>query len=181
MNNTIVLCAIPQEVEGLFYTEIFFSGVGKINAAATTEKIIQEHKPKLIINYGTAGSLDPSIKGLVKVTGFVDRDMDATPLNFKLGQTPYEKDIMLGTPEVVCGTGDTFATAKPKIDCDIVDMEAYAIAKICKKHKVEFLCYKYISDSADESASSDWEQNVAKGCKQFKEQVLDKLSQPMIT
>lgn len=181
MNNTIVLCALPQEVEGLYNTEIFFTGVGKINAASTTEQIIKDYKPKLVINYGTAGAVNSNIKGLVQVTGFVDRDMDARPLNFKLGQTPFEKDIMLGTPEVVCGTGDTFATEKPAIDCDVVDMEAYAIAKICKKHKVEFLCYKYISDSADDSASTDWEQNVAKGCKQFKEQVLDKLTQPMIT
>ena len=181
MNNTIVLCALPQEVEGLYNTEIFFTGVGKINAAATTEQIIKDYKPTLVINYGTAGAVNSNIKGLVQVTGFVDRDMDARPLNFKLGQTPFEKDIMLGTSEVVCGTGDTFATEKPAIDCDVVDMEAYAIAKICKKHKVEFLCYKYISDSADESASTDWEQNVAKGCKQFKEQVLDKLTQPMMT
>ena len=96
MNNTIVLCAIPQEVEGLFYTEIFFSGVGKSHALPN-RKIIQEHKTRPIINYGTAGSLDPSIKGLVKVTGFVDRDMDATSLNFKLGQTPMKK-ISLGIP-----------------------------------------------------------------------------------
>ena len=116
MINTIILCAIPQEVEGLHYTDVFFTGVGKINAAATTEHIIKEYRPNLIINYGTAGSLNSDIKGLVKVTGFVDRDMDARPLNFKLGQTPYEKDIMLGTSEVVCGTGDTFATEKPKID-----------------------------------------------------------------
>ena len=181
MIKVIVLCALPQEVDGLYNTEIFFTGVGKINAASTTEQIIKDYKPNLVINYGTAGAVNSNIKGLVQVTGFVDRDMDARPLNFKLGQTPYEKDIMLGTPEVVCGTGDTFATEKPAIDCDVVDMEAYAIAKICKKHKVKFLCYKYISDSADASASTDWEQNVAKGCKQFKEQVLDKLTQPMIT
>ena len=181
MINTIILCAIPQEVEGLHYTDVFFTGVGKINAAATTEHIIKEYKPNLIINYGTAGSLNSDIKGLVKVTGFVDRDMDARPLNFKLGQTPYEKDIMLGTSEVVCGTGDTFATEKPKIDCDIVDMEAYAIAKICKKHKVDFLCYKYISDSADSNAADDLAKNVAKGCKQFREEILDNLSQPLIT
>jgi adenosylhomocysteine nucleosidase len=178
MKKLIVLCAIPDEVEGLHYTDVFFTGVGKINAAATTEQIIRYYKPNLIINYGTAGSLDTNIKGLVKVTGFVDRDMDARPLNFKLGQTPYEKDILLGTPDVVCGTGDTFATQKPKIDCDIVDMEAYAIAKICKKHKVDFLCYKYISDSADNNASNDWAKNVAKGCKLFKQEVLDNLLQP---
>jgi len=180
MIHTIVLCAIPQEVEGLFYTDVFFTGVGKINAATITTQLIKDYKPKLIINYGTAGSVNPNIKGLVKVTGFVDRDMDATPLNFKLGQTPYEKDVMLGTSDVVCGTGDTFATSKPKIDCDIVDMEAYAIAKTCKKYSTEFLCYKYISDSADSDASGDWIKNVAKGCKLFREEVLDKLSRPMM-
>ena len=181
MSKVIVLCALPQEVEGLHNTEVFFTGVGKINAAATTQQIIKDYKPNLIINYGTAGTVNSKISGLVQVTGFVDRDMDARPLNFKLGQTPYEKEIMIGTSDIICGTGDTFATSKPKINCDIVDMEAYAIAKVCKKNKVEFLCYKYISDSADSDASDDWAKNVAKGCKQFKEKVLDKLSQPMIT
>ena len=177
--NIALIIALPQEAEGIDEYPVYLSGCGKVNATIATMTAIRDGAD-CIINYGTAGTVSEQ-SGLLEVTGFVDRDMDATPLNFKLGQTPYEKDIMLGTPEVVCGTGDTFATAKPKIDCDIVDMEAYAIAKICKKHKVEFLCYKYISDSADESASSDWEQNVAKGCKQFKEQVLDKLSQPMMT
>ena len=175
MNNIKILCALPQEVDGLYDTEIFFTGVGKVNAASTTEQIIKDYKPKLIINYGTAGTLKKDIIGLVQVTGFVDRDMDATPQGFKLGQTPFEKDIMLGTDKIVCGTGDTFATSKPKIDCDIVDMEAYAIAKICKKHKVNFLCFKYISDSADGDAPNEWEQNVANGCKQFKEQVMDNI------
>ena len=180
MNDVIILCAIPQEIEGLYGTEVYFTGVGKINAASTTEQLIKDNKPKLIINYGTAGSINPNINGLVQVTGFVDRDMDARPLNFKLGQTPYEKEVMLGTSDVVCGTGDTFATSKPKIDCDIVDMEAYAIAKTCKKYSTEFLCYKYISDSADSDASEDWIKNVAKGCKLFREEVLDKLSRPMM-
>ena len=153
--NTIVLCAIPEEVEGLHYTDVFFTGVGKINAASTTEQVIRDYKPKLIINYGTAGSLDPDIKGLIKVTGFVDRDMDARPLNFELGQTPYEKDVMLGTPKVVCGTGDTFATKKPEIDCDVVDMEAFSYAKFCHSQKLSFICHKYISDSANNEAASD--------------------------
>jgi len=177
MKKTIILCALPQEVEGLYDTEIFFTGVGKINAASKTEEIIREYKPDLIINYGTAGAVNPSVSGLVQATGFVDRDMDATPQGFKLGQTPFESEdgILLGTSILVCGSGDTFAVEKPKIDCDIVDMEAYAIAKICKKHKVNFLCFKYISDLADGDAPDDWAKNVAKGCKQFKEQVIDNI------
>ena len=76
MIKVIVLCALPQEVDGLYNTEIFFTGVGKINAASTTEQIIKDYKPNLVINYGTAGAVNSNIKGLVQVTGFVDRDMD---------------------------------------------------------------------------------------------------------
>jgi len=111
MEKLVVLCAIPEEVEGLYGTIVHFTGVGKINAAAETEKIINDSKPELIINYGTAGAVNKNISGLVEVTGFVDRDMDATPLNFKLGQTPYETDIMIGKPGIVCASGDTFATS----------------------------------------------------------------------
>tara|TARA_B100001094_G_C18177850_1_gene798968 strand:- start:627 stop:1190 length:564 start_codon:yes stop_codon:yes gene_type:complete len=180
MEKLVVLCAIPEEVEGLYGKVIHFTGVGKINAAAETEKIINDSKPGLIINYGTAGAVNKNISGLVEVTGFVDRDMDATPLNFKLGQTPYETDVMIGKPGIICASGDTFATSKPKIECDIVDMEAYAIAKICKKHKVDFKCYKYISDSADSKASKDWLKNITKGCTIFNKEVLEKIKMPTL-
>ena len=59
-------------------------------------------------------------------------------------------DILIGNPGVVCGTGDKFAISTPEIDCDIVDMEAYAIAKTCLKQEIDFRSFKYISDSADE-------------------------------
>jgi hypothetical protein len=38
MEKLVVLCAIPEEVEGLYGTVIHFTGVGKINAASETEK-----------------------------------------------------------------------------------------------------------------------------------------------
>ena len=63
--------------------------------------------------------------------------MDARSLNFKLGQTPMKK-ISVRYNLCVCGTGDTFATEKPKIDCDVVYMEAYAIAKFAKNIKLNF-------------------------------------------
>jgi adenosylhomocysteine nucleosidase len=42
-------------------------------------------------------------------------------------------------------------------------MEAYAIAKACQYHNVNFKCFKYISDSADENASKEWKETVADG------------------
>jgi adenosylhomocysteine nucleosidase len=42
-------------------------------------------------------------------------------------------------------------------------MEAYAIAKVCAKYRVEFECWKYISDQANQHAHNDWQQSVAQG------------------
>jgi len=46
-------------------------------------------------------------------------------------------------------------------------MEAYAIARVCKKYDVDFRCFKYISDKADENAASDWRENIKKGNELF--------------
>ena len=44
---------------------------------------------------------------------------------------------------------------------DVVDMEAYAIAKVCKLENIEFKCFKYISDNADDNANIDWNENLS--------------------
>ena len=41
---------------------------------------------------------------------------------------------------------DKFATTKPDGYCNVVDMEAYALAKVCMHFDVNFKCMKFISD-----------------------------------
>tara|TARA_B100001175_G_scaffold97606_1_gene82726 strand:- start:199 stop:777 length:579 start_codon:yes stop_codon:yes gene_type:complete len=175
MHKPAIIIALKEEAVGVEHHNIYISGVGKVNAAIATMKAIHDGANH-IINYGTAGLVNdlPGIvepnyidRGLVVVSGFVDRDMDATPMGFKLGQTPYEEEILLGTEGLVCGTGDTFATKKPDIKCDIVDMEGYAIAKICYHLPMLFSCWKYISDNVDENSPDDFMKNVSKGNKEF--------------
>ena len=161
-----LVIALPEEAEGIQGYPIYLSGCGKVNATIATMKAINDGH-KFIINYGSAGSVN-DVTGLVEVTGYVDRDMDARALKCELGQTPFEDGIMIGNKGIVCGTGDKFATSKPEIACDIVDMEAYAIAKTCLKEEVDFRSFKYISDSADENSANDWEENVNKGNRLFK-------------
>ena len=68
--------------------------------------------------------------------------MDATPLGFKIGQTPFDEieEINFGSAGYSCGTGDSFVTQTPKLKTDLVDMEAYAIAKICYLKDIKFRC-----------------------------------------
>ena len=39
-------------------------------------------------------------------------------------------------------------------------MEAYTLAYVAMKEQIPFLCLKYISDGADQSAGEDWLQAV---------------------
>ena len=163
---TAIIIALPEEAEGIKNYPVYLSGCGKVNATIATMEALASGVKK-IINFGTAGAVS-NISGLVEATGYVDRDMDARPLGFKLGQTPFQNDIQIGVNGLIVGSGDTFATSAPEIKCDVVDMEAYAIAKICKKYNVEFRCFKYISDKADDNAAFDWRENVRKGNTLFK-------------
>ena len=158
----IILTALKEEIPTLHKEDnVFVMGLGKVNAAMYATKLILEHTPDLVINFGTAGSIsDDFTHGLVECTGFIQRDMDCSPLGFCKHTTPYEDDgHMIGTPEIVCGTGDSFLTDAgelPSLGVHIVDMEAYAISKVCRHFNVPFRCFKYISDKADESAGDDW-------------------------
>ncbi len=112
---------------------------------------------------------------LVSCRRFVDRDMDVAPLGFAPGETPFDELPALlefpscfpGLQEAVCGTGDTFATRTHRVACDVVDMEAYALAKACRIEGADFACAKYVSDGADENAAEHWRENVAGAADRF--------------
>jgi len=165
--DKLFLAAIKEETVGLNYFN--HVGVGKINATYNTVKLINIHKPKLIVNYGTAGGINPKLKGIVECTKFYQRDMDVRGLGFELGGTPFDeiKEIITSKDGYSCGTGDSFVNKKIDIEVDVVDMEAYAIAKVCKLENIEFKCFKYISDNADENADNDWNKNLALGASAF--------------
>ena len=61
--------------------------------------------------------------------------MDVSGLmNLSIGKTPFDKinEILLSEKGYSCGSGDNFVTEKISIKVDLVDMEAYALAKVCK-------------------------------------------------
>ena len=151
---------MKEETVGLDYFN--HTGVGKINATYNSLKLISTHKPRLVINYGTAGAINNSLKGIIECTKFYQRDMDVRGLNFELGETPLDKikEIITSETGYSCGSGDSFVNKKIDMNVDVVDMEAYAIAKVCKLENIEFKCFKYISDNANKNADNDWKRNL---------------------
>ena len=122
----------------------------------------------LVINVGSAGSHSFDAGVIVCITEFIQRDMDARAMGFALGQTPFEahSSIEYGIaindlPLATCFTGDSFVTeAHPHFHLEVIDMEAYALANVCQRLNVPFLCLKFITDGANGEAADDWQQSV---------------------
>ena len=188
--NILIVSALEVETQGkLDDWDVIYTGVGKINATMTLVDRLTDYnyvKPDLVINYGTAGSRKIKKKTLVDCTKFVQRDMDVTGLGFLRGETPFEQDppVIIQPQNIdfnpigrnaTCGTGDSFVEDKSQYYGEVVDMEAYALAKVCYNYGVPFISFKYITDGADEQAHEDWEANLADGIVEFQKKVLDLL------
>ena len=166
--NKLFVAALKEETTGLDY--FHYIGVGKINATYNLVKLIHKFKPTEVINYGTAGAIKKDLSGIVECTKFYQRDMDVRRLlDLNLGETPFDtiNEIINSNEGYSCGSGDSFVTKKIEMNVDIVDMEAYALAKVCKLEGINFRCFKFISDSADNNAPKDWIENSKNGAKLF--------------
>ena len=174
--KTVILIALPDEAPNLRHMmNVFYTGVGKVNAALTAAQVIERYRPERIINIGTAGGITAG-PGLHECTQFVQRDITCQALGCSDGQTPFEDDIILttGTNGLTCSTGDNFVmNPELAIPADVVDMEAYAIAKACLRNKIEFRCFKYITDQANDQAHDSWKQSVSMGEKFFIAKLLE--------
>ncbi len=162
MPNILLLVAMPEELafaaKGM---TLVHTGIGKVNAAWRTAQALAAHNPDMLINFGTAGAVTAGLQGLVEVGATLQRDMDVRALGVPLGATPFEEDsaeIRFSSALLVCGTGDSFAARAPEMPCDLVDMELYAIAKVCRAAQIPLRAFKYISDNADDAAPTDWRQ-----------------------
>jgi adenosylhomocysteine nucleosidase len=82
------------KIEGKDVT-LLCCGIGKVNAAVGCALLIQQFKPVCVINTGSAGGIDPSLKvgDAVISTGLVYHDVDVTAFNYAPGQLPRQPQI----------------------------------------------------------------------------------------
>lgn len=175
--NTLILVALEAELprEMIPSWKVAYTGVGKVNAALKGSEYVARYKPVNLINFGTAGALNPELSGLLEVTQFFQRDMDARDMGFVLGQTPFEEAPYFSAQGngLSCGTGDSFVTAPPELQTDLVDMEAFALAKLAQMAGIHFSCFKYVSDQADDNSPSAWKNNLAHASHVFINEILE--------
>ena len=184
MKKIVVLAALESEffspVANRF--PIIYTGVGKINASSSATQSILKFSPDLVVNVGTAGSLKKNLVGTYLVSDVIEHDMNAEPLA-KRGQTPFDKVNSCLKSDVgnkKCATGDSFVT---EIDpwlveqgIDLVDMELFAIAKVCERFGIQWRSLKYVSDYVNENSADNWANSLKSASSQI-EQSIDELFQ----
>ena len=152
------------------------AGVGKVNAARTTQILLDNFKVDAIINVGSAASANDELEIGDMVIGQknVQHDFDITAFGHPKGyisnvgqyvesdSTLIEKmeqtisnmqnsefKIKIGT----IASGDIFCTElkmkekiRTKFNADAIEMEGAAIAQVCKLDNIPFLVIRSISD-----------------------------------
>jgi adenosylhomocysteine nucleosidase len=179
----LVVMALPPEAQDVFEragVPVLYTGVGKVNAAMSLTRALAAFRHAgrplpAVVNFGSAGSPRFPAGTVVTCTTFHQRDMDVSGLGFEPGTTPYE-DILpvlefpspfAGLPHGSCGTGDSFETGGSALTFDVVDMEAYALAKVCLVEGAVFACAKFVTDGADHAAANDWQANLHRAAECF--------------
>jgi adenosylhomocysteine nucleosidase len=168
MSKILIVAALKSEFfnDETLDHKIFYSGVGKINAARTITEQILKNKPDLVVNVGTAGSLKPELSGCLIVRDVIEHDMSAEALAPR-GSTPFDSTSPVLSSDlgnVRCATGDSFITkADPWLVeslVDLVDMELFALAKVCTHYGVAWRSLKYVSDYVDENSADSWSRSL---------------------
>jgi adenosylhomocysteine nucleosidase len=149
-----------------------FTGVGPVEAgvALAAELARREARgklPRLIVSLGSAGSRSLAQTQVYQASSVSWRDVDASPLGFEKGITPFldlPKEVALpvlvpGLPAARLSTGATIVSgnAYDAIDADMVDMETFAHLRAAMRFDVPLIGLRGISDGkSDLNHIDDW-------------------------
>ncbi|MCV9962377.1 5'-methylthioadenosine/S-adenosylhomocysteine nucleosidase [Pararhizobium sp. BT-229] len=148
------------------------TGVGPVEAAVTLTRTLAELSgrgslPDLVVSLGSAGSAKLEQTEVYQATSVAYRDMDASPLGFEKGATPFLDlpvivDLPLripGVKEASLSTGGNIVSgaAYETIAADMVEMETFAILRACQSFDIPLIGLRGISDGkAELKHVGDW-------------------------
>lgn len=166
------------------------SGVGKVNAARTTQVMIDHFKIEYIINLGAAGAINDQldIGDILIGKHVVQHDFDITAFGHSKGyitgvgnNVECDKDLIVKFEDIIknisernykiklgiVATGDIFCTdvamkdkIRAKFDADVVDMECAAIAQVTYLNSLPFIVVRSISDTPNGKNASTFDENL---------------------
>ena len=161
------------------------AGEGKVNAARTTQILIDKFEVEAVINVGSAGGLNPELdyEDIVVSTACVQHDFDITAFGREKGYIPNIEDKYMHADKTllekatkaieetknkvikgIIATGDVFVAEKEKrkelyeqFNAECVEMEGAAVAQVCHLDNIPFIIIRSISDKANGNEKIDFE------------------------
>ncbi len=161
------------------------SGIGKVNAAACAQVLIDHFAVDCVINVGVAGAIYKELKigDVVISTDTVQHDMDVSALGDPIGTIPrLEESFFKADEELIAlaeevgeyleghnvykgriASGDQFISSVEKknfiwnnFKAYCAEMEGAAIAHVCYLNRIPFVVIRSISDNADGDAEMSY-------------------------
>ncbi|RFC63549.1 5'-methylthioadenosine/S-adenosylhomocysteine nucleosidase [Fulvimarina endophytica] len=148
------------------------TGVGPIEAGVSTAIAMERlhaagRLPDLVVSLGSAGSRLLEQGEVYQASSIAWRDIDASPLGFAKGVTPFlDHPVHTALPTPIPGiatarmsTGGNIVSgaAYDGIDAEMVEMETFAILRVCQRYDVPLIGLRGISDGAsDLHHFDDW-------------------------
>ncbi|RWX76753.1 5'-methylthioadenosine/S-adenosylhomocysteine nucleosidase [Neorhizobium lilium] len=148
------------------------TGVGPVEAAVVlshtlTKLQMEGARPDLVVSLGSAGSRVLEQAAVYQVSSVAYRDMDASPLGFEKGRTPFLDHPAIielphripGLPEASLSTGGNIVSgsAYEFVAADMVDMETFAVLRCCQLFGLPLIGLRGISDGGQELQHvGDW-------------------------
>ncbi len=163
------------------------SGIGKVNSAVSTQRLISRYSPDAIINVGVAGGLDRSLSVLDMVIAKETTYHDFHPIELLEEENNLRTSVFKCSEELVAlaekgckrmlddGRLKSFVTGKILSgDCFVedddlsrhlrddlngscVEMEGAAVSQTCILNDVPFLVIRSISDFADNNGGMSYD------------------------
>nr|WP_325263854.1 5'-methylthioadenosine/S-adenosylhomocysteine nucleosidase [uncultured Rhizobium sp.] len=141
------------------------TGVGPVEAAAVLSRTLtrletESRLPDLVVSLGSAGSRSLEQTEVYQVSSVAYRDMDASPLGFEKGRTPFLDHPAIvpmplripGIAEASLSTGGNIVSgsAYDLVAADMVDMETFAVLRCCQVFGLPLIGLRGISDGKAE-------------------------------
>lgn len=178
------------------------SGIGKVNAAMSTTILLNEFKPDVVINTGSAGGFDETLEvGAIVISDEVrHHDVDATIFGYEMGQVPqmpaaFKSDAKLmavaeaavntiGEHQAATGlitTGDSFMNDPARVavvrqqfpTAKAAEMEAAAVAQVCYQFNTPFVVIRALSDIAGKESNVSFDEFLPVAAKHSTQVVLE--------
>ncbi len=154
--------------------EPLMTGVGPVEAAIALTRALsaleaENQRPDLVVSLGSAGSARLEQTEIYQASSVSYRDMDASPLGFEKGRTPFldlpaavELPLRIpGIPTASLSTGANIVSGATydAIDADMVDMETFAVLRTCHAFNLPLIGLRGISDGKQELKHvDDWKE-----------------------